>query len=77
MEKTALLIIDAQQEYFAPIGKLVLPDGPPAIARIAQALDWARRRQVPVFHCPGPSRTRGSKRSFARAAWSASSSRAS
>ena len=27
MEKTALLIIDAQQEYFAPVGKIVLPDG--------------------------------------------------
>ena len=25
MEKTALLIIDAQQEYFAPVGKMVLP----------------------------------------------------
>jgi len=56
MEKTALLIIDAQQEYFAPIGKLVLPDGPPAIARIAQALDWARRRRVPVFHVVHESR---------------------
>jgi hypothetical protein len=31
MGKTALLIIDAQQEYFAPIGKLVLPDGPRAV----------------------------------------------
>jgi hypothetical protein len=30
MDKPALLIIDAQQEYFAPIGKVVLPDGPPA-----------------------------------------------
>jgi nicotinamidase-related amidase len=28
MEKTALLIIDAQQEYFAPVGKMVLPVGP-------------------------------------------------
>jgi nicotinamidase-related amidase len=27
MDKPALLIIDAQQEYFAPIGKVVLPDG--------------------------------------------------
>ena len=26
MGKTALLIIDAQQEYFAPVGKMVLPD---------------------------------------------------
>ncbi len=56
MEKATLLIIDAQQEYFAPIGKLVLPDGPKAIARIAQALDWARRHQVPVFHVVHESR---------------------
>ena len=42
MEKTALLVIDAQQEYFAPIGKVVLPDGPPAVARIADLLTWAR-----------------------------------
>src|SRR6185436_4737257 len=40
MEKTALLVIDAQQEYFAPIGKVVLPDGPPAVARIADLLAW-------------------------------------
>jgi len=38
MTKTALLIIDAQQESFAPIGKVVLPDGPQAIARITQVL---------------------------------------
>lgn len=50
MDKTALLIIDAQQEYFAPLGKLVLPDGPKAVERIALTLDWARRRGVPVFH---------------------------
>jgi nicotinamidase-related amidase len=56
MEKTALLIIDAQQEYFAPIGKIALPDGPKAITRIAQALDWARARQIPVFHIVHESR---------------------
>lgn len=50
MEKTALLIIDAQQEYFAPIGKVVLPDAPSALARIARVLAWARDRKVPVFH---------------------------
>ena len=36
MEKTALLIIDAQQEYFAPVGKMVLPAGPKAVTKIAQ-----------------------------------------
>jgi nicotinamidase-related amidase len=56
MDKTALLIIDAQQEYFAPLGKLVLPDGPKAVARIARTLDWARRRGVPVFHIVHESR---------------------
>jgi hypothetical protein len=25
--KTALVVIDAQQEYFAPLGKVVLPGG--------------------------------------------------
>lgn len=54
--KTALLIIDAQQEYFAPIGKIVLPDAPKAITRIAALLAWARARQVPVFHVVHESR---------------------
>ncbi|HEV8306334.1 MAG TPA: cysteine hydrolase family protein [Methylomirabilota bacterium] len=56
MDKTALLIIDAQQEYFAPVGKIVLPDGPQAITRIARALEWARARQIPVFHIVHESR---------------------
>lgn len=46
----ALVVIDAQQEYFAPVGKVVLPDGPPAVAPIAEALRWARARGVPVIH---------------------------
>jgi nicotinamidase-related amidase len=56
MDKTALLIIDAQQEYFAPVGKIVLPDGPQAITRIAQVLEWARAKDVPVFHIVHESR---------------------
>jgi nicotinamidase-related amidase len=56
MEKTALLVIDAQQEYFAPIGKLVLPDAPRAIERIAALLAWARARGVPVVHVVHESR---------------------
>jgi nicotinamidase-related amidase len=56
MEKTALLIIDAQQEYFAPVGKIVLPDGPRAITHIAQVLEWARAKDVPVFHIVHESR---------------------
>ena len=46
MDRTALLIIDAQQEYFAPIGKVVLPDGPKAVARIAETLRWARESRM-------------------------------
>ena len=56
MEKTALLVIDAQQEYFAPIGRLVLPDGPRAVERIANLLAWARAGGVPVVHVVHESR---------------------
>ena len=56
MDRTALLVIDAQQEYFAPIGKLVLPDGPPAVERIAELLAWARAGGVPVIHIVHESR---------------------
>jgi nicotinamidase-related amidase len=54
--RTALVVIDAQQEYFAPLGKLVLPAGPAAVERIARALGWARRQQVPVLHVVHESR---------------------
>ena len=56
MDKTALLVIDAQQEYFAPIGRVVLPDGPPAVERIADLLAWARTHGVPVVHVVHESR---------------------
>ena len=56
MDKTALLVIDAQQEYFAPIGKVVLPEGPPAVRRIADLLGWARAQKVPVVHVVHESR---------------------
>lgn len=59
MDKTALLVIDAQQEYFAPIGKVVLPGGPAAVARIARVLEWARATRVPVFHIVHESRKPG------------------
>jgi len=54
--KTALMVIDAQQEYFAPIGKVVLPDGPAAVRQIARALAWARAAGVPVVHVVHESR---------------------
>lgn len=59
MDKTALLVIDAQQEYFFPLGKLPLPDGPAATQRIVQLLRWARERGVPVFHIVHESRKPG------------------
>ena len=59
MDKTALIVIDAQQEYFAPLGKVVLPGGPAAVKRIARALDWARGAKVPVIHIVHESRKAG------------------
>jgi len=59
MDRTALLIIDAQQEYFAPIGKVVLPDGPKAVARIAETLRWARESRMAVIHIVHESRRPG------------------
>ena len=50
MDRTALVVIDAQQEYFAPLGKVVLPDAPAAVKQIARALAWARAAKVPVIH---------------------------
>ncbi len=58
-DKTALIIIDAQQEYFAPVGKMVLPDGPRAVTQIARTLAWARARRMPVFHVVHESRRPG------------------
>ena len=52
----ALVVIDAQQEYFAPLGKVVLPEGPAAVARIAHALAWARGAGVPIVHIVHESR---------------------
>ena len=53
---SALVVIDAQQEYFAPIGKVVLPDGPAAVARIGRALAWARGERLPIVHVVHESR---------------------
>jgi nicotinamidase-related amidase len=56
MDRPALLVIDAQLEYFAPLGRLVLPAGAPAVARIAAALAWARAHGHPVVHVGHESR---------------------
>lgn len=50
MDKAAVIVIDVQQEYFAPLGKLPLPGGPKAIEALARVLAWARARHVPVIH---------------------------
>ena len=55
----ALIVIDAQQEYFAPAGKLVLPGGPAAVEKIAEALAWARAQGLPVVHVVHESRKPG------------------
>ena len=59
MDRTALVVIDAQQEYFAPVGKVVLPEGPAAVERIATMLAWARRSHVPIIHVVHESRRPG------------------
>jgi nicotinamidase-related amidase len=56
VDRQALVVIDAQQEYFAPLGKVVLPDGPAALRRIARVLEWARRGRVPIVHIVHESR---------------------
>jgi len=55
MDKTALVIIDVQQEYFAG-GRLPLPQGPEAVKQIVRALGWARDRRRPIFHVVHESR---------------------
>ena len=57
--RTALIVIDAQQEYFAPLGKVVLPGGPAAVKKIAEALAWARAQKLPVIHVVHESRKPG------------------
>ncbi len=59
LDRAALVVIDAQQEYFAPLGRMVLPDGPAAVRRIARALAWARARGLPVVHIVHESRRPG------------------
>lgn len=48
--KQALLVIDVQNEYFAPHGRWVLPEGERALERIQALLAGAREAEVPVFH---------------------------
>jgi nicotinamidase-related amidase len=56
---TAMIVIDAQEEYFARLGKVVLPGGPAAVDQIERALAWARRTGMPVVHIVHESRRPG------------------
>jgi nicotinamidase-related amidase len=47
--KPAIVVIDVQNEYFAPHGKWVLPEGEPALARINELLNNARTVDAPVI----------------------------
>lgn len=47
--RTALVLIDFQAEYFAE-GRLLLPDGPTALARAAELLSWGRQHGLMVVH---------------------------
>ena len=47
--KPALVVIDVQNEYFAPHGKWVLPDGESALVAINALVDAARASEIPVF----------------------------
>lgn len=48
--KAALLVIDAQNEYFAPGGQWVVPDGEKALVQIQLLLAKAREAHLPIFH---------------------------
>ncbi len=46
----ALIVIDAQQEYFEPYGQWVVDGGPEALANINRLLKVWRARNWPVIH---------------------------
>lgn len=48
--KAALLVIDVQNEYFAPEGLWPLPDAEAALVNIRRLIEGARAHGVPVVH---------------------------
>jgi nicotinamidase-related amidase len=46
--KTALVLIDIQQEYFRD--KLIIPDGAPTVENATRLLVWARQNHMTVVH---------------------------
>ncbi|AOA57348.1 cysteine hydrolase family protein [Acinetobacter larvae] len=47
-QKTALLVIDFQNEYFS--GQLPIPDGAVALSKSKQIIAFADQHQIPVIH---------------------------
>lgn len=47
-KKTALLVIDFQNEYFS--GRMPIPDGPAALANTRRLVNFADQSGMPVFH---------------------------
>lgn len=47
--RTALLVIDFQNEYFAG-GRMPIPDGPSALAQTRRLIDFADRGKIRVIH---------------------------
>lgn len=46
--KSALLVIDFQNEYFT--GKMPIPDGAAALANTRELINFADRHKIPVYH---------------------------
>ncbi|MBE3599506.1 MAG: cysteine hydrolase [Limnochordaceae bacterium] len=57
-ERTALVVVDMQNDFCRPEGKLFVPDAPRTVGAIARLLELARSHHMPVFftqdwHRPG------------------------
>jgi nicotinamidase-related amidase len=50
MHNPALIVIDAQREYFDADSPLVIPTGPETLTRIASLVETCRQQGVPVIH---------------------------
>lgn len=48
-DKTAMLLIDIQMDYFTP-GKLEIPDGEAVLEKVAKLREWARTKGIRIIH---------------------------
>lgn len=48
-ERTALVVVDMQNDFCRPEGKLFVPDAPGTVPAIKRLLELARHHHVPVF----------------------------